>query len=206
MEKNPSRAGFSLIEVLVVVAIASAVVIVVGNFSNNITGLDTLVSGQLQSKSDVTQSLQIMTEAIQSAESSANGAYAIGSVGTSSFGFYTDINKNGTADYVTYFYSTSTIYQEVIAPTGTPATYPTSSGVITDLIDHVIIPTSTSLFSYYDSSYTGTQSPMTYPIAISNIRLVDVSFEVQLNQTSTIKKSPILTFSTLVDLRNLDSN
>jgi hypothetical protein len=147
-----------------------------------------------------------MIEEVQSAEISSNGAYPISSAGTSSFAFYSDVYKNGNAEYVQYFYTTSTIYEEVITPTGTPATYPTSSALVKDVIDNVVIPSSTPLFSYYGSSYTGTQSPLTYPINTSNIRLVGISFEVQTNQTSSVKRSPLQYFSSLVDLRNLDSN
>ncbi len=198
--------GFSLVEILIVVAIAAAVVIVVSNFGNNVAGLNILVTSELQAKSDVNQSLQIMTEEIQSAETSGNGAYPIDTVGTTTFSFYSDIYKNGSAEHVRYFYSSSTIYKGVIVPTGTPVLYPTSSEVVTDFIDNVIISSATPLFSYYDSSYTGSQAPLQYPISIASIRLAAISFEVQSNQTSTIKRSPLEYFSSLVDLRNLDSN
>lgn len=198
--------GFSLIEILVVVAIAAAVVLVVGNFSNNVTGLNTLVSSELQAKSDVSQSLEIMTEEIQSASNSGNGAYPIDAAGTSSFAFYSDIYKNGNAEHVRYFYATSTIYKGVIVPRGTPATYPTATEVVSDVVDNVILASSTPLFSYYGSSYTGAQSSLAYPISTADIRLVGISFEAQTNQTSTVKRSPLHFFSFLVDLRNLDSN
>jgi prepilin-type N-terminal cleavage/methylation domain-containing protein len=205
MNRN-HRSGFSLVEVLVVVAIAAGIVLVVSNFGNNITGLDTLVSSELQAKSNVNQSLQVMIEAIQSAENSANGGYPISSANTSSFAFYEDYYKSGSADFLDYYYSSSTIYQELIAPTGTPATYPTSSAITTSFISNVIIPSSTPLFSYYGSSYAGSGAPLSSPITIDNVRLVDIAFEVQVNQTSTVKRSPLQYFSTLVDIRNLDSN
>lgn len=198
--------GFSLIEILVVVAIAASVVIVVSNFGNNVAGLDTLVSGELQSKSDVTISLQMLNAAIQSASISANGAYPIENASTGSLAFYSDINKNGSPEHLRYFYATSTIYQGIIQATGTPATYPTSSEIVTDFIDHVIIASATPLFSYYGSSYTGSQAPLTYPIAISSIRLIGINFSVQLNQTSTLQRSPLQYFSSIDDIRNLDSN
>ncbi len=200
------RNGFSLVEVLVVVAIATMVVLVVGNFGNNIAGLNTLVSLELGSKSDVSQTLQVMTEEIQSAETSAAGTYPIDSASTSSFAFYSDINKNGMAEYVRYFYASSTIYKEEIDATGTPAVYPTSSAIVYDVIDNVLIPSSTPLFSYYGASYTGTQAPLAEPVGLSAIRLVGVTFEVQANQSSTMQAAPPQYFSQLIDMRNLDSN
>jgi prepilin-type N-terminal cleavage/methylation domain-containing protein len=197
------RQGFSLIEVLIVVAIAAMVISVSINLGGNTTDLNGLVSRQLQSTSDINQTMQIMTTEIRSAGPSANGSYPIDSAGTSSFAFYTSIQKNGVMDYVKYFLSNSSIDKEVIAPTGTPATYPTSSEVITDLIDDVVIPTSTSLFTYYNSSYTGTQAAMTSTVDVSPIRLIGVSFydNVDPNQGPGLQY-----FSILVDIRNLRSN
>ena len=87
--------GFSLVEVLIVVAIAASLVIIASNFSGNVSGLNTLISQQLQSKSDTSATLQIITSEIRSASASQNGAYPIDSASTSSFAFYSDINKDG---------------------------------------------------------------------------------------------------------------
>lgn len=206
IQRKERRRGFSLLEVLIVVAIAGTIIAVVSGFGNNVTGLNQLITSELQAKSDISQSLQIMTAEIQSAMASASGAYPISFAGTSSFAFYSDIKKNGTAEWVNYYYATSTIYKAVIVPTGTPALYPTSGETIIPFINNVIIPSGTVLFSYYDSSYTGTQSPMAYPLAIANIRLVGIAFFSQTNQTSTVNQSPLEHFYSLVDIRNLDSN
>lgn len=195
--------GFSLIEVLIVVAIATSLVLIVSNLSGNVSGLNTLINQQLQSKSDTAQTLQIMTSEIRSAEPSANGAYPIDSAATGSFAFYSDLQKNGIIDHVRYFLSSSTIYKGVIAPTGTPATYPTSSEVVTDIIDNVAVTSSTPLFTYYGPDYTGTQAPLTMPVAIADVRLVDIAFTAATNAANS---STPQYFSSLIDIRNLRSN
>lgn len=200
-----TRNGFSLVEVLVVVAIAASLVIVASNFSGNVSGLNELISQQLQSRSDIAQTLQVMTSEIRSSGPSQNGAYPIDYATTSSFAFYSDINKDGRVEHVRYFLSSSTIYKGVIEPTGTPATYPTSSEVVTDIIDGVTVGTSTPLFSYYDMNDTGMQSAMTMPVNVANIRLVDIAFFESLGSTSQ-GSGPPQYFSTLIDIRNLDSN
>ena len=98
-----NREGFSIIEVIIVVAIAASVVMVVSNLSSNIDLLNGLVSQQLQSASDIAQTLQIVTTEIRSAGTSGNGAYPINAVSSSSFSFYTDIQKNGSIERVRYF-------------------------------------------------------------------------------------------------------
>jgi len=197
------RNGFSLVEILIVIAIATSLVLVVSSLSGNVNVLNNLVSQELQSKSDINQTLQIVTGYIRSAGPSANGAYPIDAAGTSSFAFYSDSDADGAVERVRYFFASSSIYRSVIQPTGTPPAYPTATEVLTDLIDNVIIPTSTSLFNYYDASYTGTQPAMTSTANIATIRLVGVSFssDVQPRQSPGPQH-----FSILVDIRNLRSN
>jgi prepilin-type N-terminal cleavage/methylation domain-containing protein len=199
-----SNKGFSLVEILIVVAIAASLVIVASNFSGNVSGLNTLISQQLQSKSDTGATLQIITSEIRSASPSQNGAYPIDAASTSSFAFYSDINKDGRTEHIRYFLSSSTIYKGVIAPTGTPATYPTSSEVVTDIIDGVTTQSSTPLFSYYDANYTGSQPRLSTPVNVSNVRLVGISFFSSAG--SPQQAAPPQYFSALIDIRNLRSN
>jgi prepilin-type N-terminal cleavage/methylation domain-containing protein len=199
--------GFSLIEVLIVVAIAAALVIVVSNIGTNVTSLNGLITDNLQSKSDIAQTLQIMTSEMRSAQPSAAGAYPIVAATTSSFSFYDSVNNNGVIDYVSYYLASSTIYRTVVAPTGTPATYPTSSQIIYDMIDNVSLASpSTSLFTYYGAGYTGSPGQaLTSPVAISSIRLVQIAFS-SATERNPSQPSPPQYFSMLVAIRNLDSN
>lgn len=203
--KKDNRGGFSLLEVLIVAVIAATIVIVVSNFGTNVNDLNGLISTQLRSKSDISQTLQILTNEIRSAEPSAAGAYAIDLAATSSFGFYTSVFNNGVIDHVRYFLSSSSIYRGIIAPVGTPATYPTSSEVINDMIDHVTLATSSALFSYYGSSYTGSGASLSSPVAVASVRLVSMSFYSTVSQNSSTPQAPQY-FSTVVEIRNLNSN
>jgi len=198
--------GFSLIEVLIVVVIAATLVLVVGNFGTNVSSLNGLINVELESKSDVAQQVQIMASEIRSAEPSAAGAYPVDSASTSSFAFYSDINQDGIAEHVRYFLASSTIYRGVIAPTGTPATYPAANEVVTDVVDHVALASSTPLFSYYGSSYAGTGSPLASPVAVASVRVIAVTFYAALPAKNTSQPAAPQYFSTVVDLRNLDSN
>lgn len=198
------RAGFSLVEILIVIAIATIVVFAVANMSGNVNILNSLVSQQLQSTSNVNQALQLLSTDIRSAEPSMAGAYPIDAAGTSSFAFYTDTDGDGIAERVRYFFASSSIWRGVTQPTGTPPVYQTStSEIVTSMIQNVIIATGTPLFSYYNASYTGTQLAMTSTIDVSPIRLAGVSFLVDTRPG----QAPLPEhFSVLVDIRDLRSN
>lgn len=200
---NRSR-GFSLIEILIVVAIATSIVFVVGNLGSNTDVLNTLVGRELQSRSDIDQTLQAMTTQIRSATQSAGGAYPIVSAGTSTLTFYSNGDNGGIVERVRYFFTSSTIYEGTTQPTGTPAAYPTSGEVITSMVGGVGVPASSSLFSYYDDSYAGpTSSAMTSTADVTPIRLVGISFFVLMPAASSSPATTPQYFSRLVDIRNL---
>jgi prepilin-type N-terminal cleavage/methylation domain-containing protein len=197
------RNGFSLLEVIIVVTIAASIVIVVGNLGSNTNALNSLVSQELQSKVDISQTLQTMVSEIRSAGPSQGGAYPVESASTSSFAFYSDINKDGVIEHVRYFLASSSIEKGIIAPTGTPAAYPISNEIVTDLVDNIIPTTSTPLFSYYDSAYSGTQAMLAMPVDVSVIRLVQIGFYAD---TKSTQAPSAQYFSAFVDIRNLRSN
>lgn len=198
-----SRKGFSFLEVIIVVAIATSILLAVTGLNSNIGLLNNLVNQGLQSKSDVSQALQIMTSEVRSAEPSENGAYPVIAAGTSSFMFYSDINKDGTAEQVRYFLASSTIYKGVVESTGTPAVYPTSSEAISTLFGNITIPASSTLFTYYNSLYTGSEAPLTQPVDVSQVRLIRMGFYTTAQSNKTIGRSYN---GITVDIRNLRSN
>ncbi len=198
------RAAFSLIEVMVVLFIAAIFVVVVSNFSNNASDLNGLIALNLRARSDVSQTLQIINSEIRSAEPSAAGAYPIETAATGTFVFFADINHDGAPDRIQYFYASSTLWRGVIAPVGSPATYPTSSETVNDMVDNVIPVSSTPIFSYYDDSYTGSGPSLPTPVIVSAVRLVGITFD-------TVASSPgqptsTIFFSTVVGIRNVNLN
>lgn len=202
-EKRELRGGFSLIEIIIVVAMSSLVIFVVSSFGENLGVLHNLIGQKLQSRSDVDQAMQIMTTEIRSASPSSMGAYAINAASTSSFSFYSDIDRDGLFERVRYFFATSTIQKGVVKPSGSPLQYVTSTEIVTTAANYVLFTSSTQLFKYYGANYTGSESPLTLPIDLSQIRVVKTSFYSDVNPG----KSPQpLFFSNTIDLRNLRSN
>jgi len=197
------REGVTLLEVLLVVMISASLIFVVGSFRNNLDTLQNFVGQKLQSRQDIDQTIQIIETEIRSSGPSSLGAYAIESAGTSSFAFFSDIDKDGLFERVRYFLSTSTVQRGIIKPAGNPLVYATSSEVITTAVASVIPSTSTPLFAYYDASYTGTQSAMAYPLDVTAIRVVKFSVYADIKASSSPKAE---FFTTTVTVRNLRSN
>jgi type II secretory pathway pseudopilin PulG len=202
------REGFTLIEIVLVVAMTAGIVFVVASFRSNLDMMENLLNQKLQSRQDIDQALQIMTTEIRSAGPSSLGAYAIQAAGTSSLVFFSDVDKDGVYERVRYFVATSTgatttINRGIVKPAGNPLVYTTSSETVTTAIVNVIRSTTTPLFSYFDTNYTGFETPLALPVDATLIRLVKVSLYADINPST----APIPTlFSTMINIRNLRTN
>ena len=73
------------------------------------------------------------------------------------------------------------------------------SATVSGLVSSSTLP----IFQYYTADYSGTSSPMTYPISVSLIRLVKIS--VIIDRDTSHSPAPIIVTSQ-VSLRNIKDN
>jgi len=170
------RSGLSLLEILIVVTVSIGIVVVLVNFLDIIVRTQQVLNQKLSTQGDLAQIFARVAPDIRSAANSASGAYPIESAGTSSLIFYADVDADGFAERVRYAIGTSTLVRGLIRPTGTPMTYATSSEMVEIFISG--ISGASSSFEYYGDNFTGTESPLTYPLDPVEIRVVKLNIGV----------------------------
>jgi hypothetical protein len=196
-----SRVGLSLFEIVLTIGMAATLVTVAIRFGVALSNLGALIGHQTQAIGNVNLGFQVMITDIRSIGPSSLGSYAIESAATSSFIFYSDVDQDGIFDRVRYFFGTSTLNRGVVKPVGSPLVYSTSSEIIVTAIPNVIVKSST--IDYFDTNYTGTQSPLTSPIDPLAVRVVRPTIVADVS-TSTGPKP--VTVSQTITIRNLRSN
>ena len=196
------KKGFSLIEMMVSVAILSIVVILIGTFAKDIFFLKGVFSNGLTAYNDARKVLQPIASEIRSASPSALGGYNIETAGDTTFTFYSDINNDGLIEKVKYYVSGTTLKKSVIPPTGSMVQYSTSNEKITDVISN-LANGSTPVFTYYDTNYNGQTSALTQPVSIMSIRLVKITLIIDAN---AYRSPSSMIVTTQVSLRNLKDN
>ncbi len=194
--------GMTLVELLIALAIFMIVIVTVGAFEVNVFSYQGSVSGSFTTAQDAQILLKTILTELRSAAPGANGAYPIITAGTSSLSFFSDPDNDGLTEEITYSYIQNTLYRAVIVPTGTPYSYSTSNQSTSSLLTNVANTASTSIFEYYDQNYTGTSSPLSVPVNIPSIRLIQINLTLDTNQS----KLPARTYTTQVSLRNLKTN
>jgi len=206
-----SRSGFSFLEVVFFVAISAIILVAVMGIKNNVGNLQNFINQKLMSRQDLDQTFQILVTEVRSAQPSGLGAYPIVAATSTSFTFFSDVDKDGLVDRVRYFLSTSTVSSTVtnvlnrgiIEPVGSPFVYSTSSEKISTVVNNIITSTSTAIFEYFGSSATTTAVSLSYPVDISSIRFVKINLFVDINPGVSPKAS---LFTDTVTIRNLRSN
>lgn len=196
------RKGFSIIELIIVIAIISVVAVVVGKFTGDVFYFGSVARGSLSVSQDARNLLRVMAREIRAAAPSANGAFPLVSVASSSISFFSDIDGNGQRDLVRYYLSSSTLMKGVTAPAGSPLAYSTSTESTYTVMSDVRNAT-TSIFSYFDNTYAGTSSPLAYPVSIQSVRLVRIDLVLDANAD---RAPATKTFTTQVSVRNLKDN
>ncbi len=194
--------GFTITELVVVVAIVALLSVGVGNFMGDVFSLGSVARGSLSVSQDARNVLRVMAREIRAAAPSANGAYPLLSVASSSISFFSDIDGNGQRDFVRYYVSSSTLMKGVTVAAGSPLSYSTTSE-ITYIVMSDVRNASTSIFTYYDNAYAGTSSPLAFPVSVQSVRLVRIDLVLDANAD---RAPATKTFTTQVSIRNLKDN
>lgn len=196
-----NRNGFSLLELILGATISVILVVILTQFVGIISNIQKYLNAKLPTQADVGQTLQTAIMEIRSIGQSSAGAFPIEIASSTTFTFFSDIDRDGLMEHVRYTIGSSTFQKGVIRPIGNPLSYPTSSEIVSIQIANLL--SSGSLFAYYDANYTGTGSALAYPVDVTAVRSVLITFTADISTTTTPRPT---TLSTFVTIRNLKSN
>jgi prepilin-type N-terminal cleavage/methylation domain-containing protein len=197
------KKGMTLTEILVVVGILGIIVVAITTFQKNVITNNKIANDSLSAIQDARTILRVMTKELRTASPSNNGAYPIAQAGTSTITFFSDSNGDGVKEQIRYYLTGMTLKKGSIVPTGSPLVYNSNNETFTTLAYNIKNATSTSLFEYFDSSYTGTSSPLTQPVTTTNVRLIKINLTID----SDPLRSPISrTYTSQITLRNIKDN
>ncbi len=203
MNTMHDKNGFTLIEMLLSIGIIGLMVVTTTTFQRDIFYLNNTIQSSLNAQLDARHVVKVMVAELRKASQSAVGSYSIALASSTGVTFYSDVNSDGLQDQVRYFLSGTTIQKGVTAPTGSPLTYTVANEKITTLINSVLASSTVPLFQYFPASYSGTSSPLSFPIDIPSIRLIKIT--VMIDNDPAHSPAPI-TATSQVTLRNLKDN
>lgn len=202
MKRRTYSQGFTLVEIIITIAIIGAMAVVIGVFERNIYYFKSIFEGSITQKDNARHILESVTNEIRSASPSSAGGYPLEEVNPQSFTFYADIDTDGIKERIRYFLSGTELKKGVIVPTGNPFLYLPVNEKITTIISGVHNG-SNPVFEYYDTNYDGITAALASPVPVLSVRLVKITLQLY---TAT-KGAPVqMTVTTQISIRNLKDN
>lgn len=195
--------GFTMVEMLIVLAVMSMFIVVASTFNKDVFSLNTNLQSSLNAQLDARHLVKVMVAELRKASPSALGTYPIESASSTAVTFYSDVDNNGVIDKVRYYLTGNTIRKSVTVPTGSPLSYNPANEVLSTIINNIVSSSTLPIFQYYSSNYAGTSSPLTYPLDIQAVRLVKIT--VIIDNDPNRSPVPIIVTSS-VSMRNLKDN
>lgn len=170
---NTTHKGFTVLELTVVVGVSIILVLGILAFQAGIFSNQEFIRDSLSVSQDLRSTLKVMGEDIRPAAQANTGSYVIGTADEDELLFYSDVDRDGLYERIRYFFDVdgTTLKKGVVIPTGAPLAYNPGNETEETLATNI---STTSIFMYYDNTFTGTSSALTSPFDIADIRMIEV--------------------------------
>jgi prepilin-type N-terminal cleavage/methylation domain-containing protein len=167
--------GFSLLEVLVTIAIFSLVALALNGFILGAYRAYYYNFKQIAAINEARRGIDIMIKEIRELKTGDDGSYAIAQAGDQQFIFYSDIDRDGVTEKVRYFLNNTDLSKGVIKPTGDPPFYDGANETISVISQYVQNNTG-PIFTYYNGDWPGdtTHNPLPTLTRLSDTKLMHV--------------------------------
>lgn len=194
--------GVTLVELIIVIGILAGVVGLVSSFQAGVFKMNRLFGEGIDVSFEGNRVVKDLIQTVRPLSPSVQGAYPIETAATSTFTFFSDVDRDGVAERVRYYLASTTLKKGVTEPSGVPASYNPANETSIEIAHYVRNSATTSIFLYYDRNYMGTTTPLTYPINLSQVRHVRIYLILDKNDESP----PPFIVTTGATFRNLKDN
>jgi len=193
--------GFTIIEIIVAIAITGILVTILADFMQQSLQMQTFITEQSQAISEAQIGSELFAKELREATSADTGAYIIEEATENSIIFYSDIDTDVTIEKVHYYLDGNSFKKGTIEPTGIPLVYAGPETI--SIISNSIVNDGTPIFTYYNENYPIDAISLPYPTDVTSITLAKINLEINVNPE---KVPDTYTVETYVQLRNLKNN
>ena len=203
--RQAARRGFTLIEVLITIAVYSLIMIGVAALMLAMFSQSDIRLAALNTVDQVRITGMQFANEVRDAQTGSDGSYALAEANTSEIIMFSPYGAPSTTTVrrIRYFLQGSTLYKGIVTPSGSPLSYNLANEVVTPVISNVVA-TSSPAFTYYNGTYAGTSTPLTQPINLTQVRYIQLNLTLQQQETRAASSSFIFTAG--ASIRSLKSN
>jgi Tfp pilus assembly protein PilW len=171
--------GLSLVETVIIVALFSILMIVISESVASFYRLNAYTIAQAYQVDAARRGVDLLVRDLREMTFADDGTFPLVSMGTTSVGFFSDIDRDSSVEYVVYRLASTTLMKYVYNATGTPPTYSTSTPAETSTLSEYVQNSlqNVPMFVYYDED--GKKATAT--TTATDIRYVGVNIIVNID-------------------------
>lgn len=154
MKLRFARRGFTLVETLIVIALFTMLLLAIMNAVTQIYKYNSVTLEQANEIEVARRGLLTWVRDAREMTSGADGAFALARAESHRMGFYSDIDKDFSVEYVEYRLSTTTLYKDTYEATGNPPVYSTTTPTRTEILSQYVqnLSQGQTTFRYYNDA------------------------------------------------------
>jgi len=197
MIQNSSKNGFTLVELMIAVAIFVILVIATSAFFISLYKEQASDIARIKRIDVAGKTIEIMSSEIRKMNRAENGIYPLEITEEQTLVFYSDIDSDGLTERVEYFLNGIVLEKKLVEP-GDDLDY-LGEEITTTIVDGVRNGAE-PVFKYYDENYTGSEDSLSEPINITNVKVIEIIFDLNADEKNL---SNSLRIETKIHPRNL---
>lgn len=172
--------AFTLIEVLMVIAINSLLMIVITTTIVSIYQTNSYSFAQANEIEVSRRGVGVWVRDAREMTLAATGAYPIAVLENNKMAFYSDIDKDNLVEYVEYSLSSTTLRKRTFNPIGYPPVYSTTTPDSTEILSEYVqnISQGQKMFTYYDAAGIELASPSAM---LTDVRYISMKIIVNID-------------------------
>lgn len=203
MMKIKHNSGFTLIEVIISVALFSIVMLGVVLLVTSIF-VDSNKQSRSLSNSDQARKLSFqLVKELRNSVYANTGAYPLAAADNTQLTFYSNVDGGSDVERIRYYVNGGRLYRGLLKPTGNPLTYVTANET-SRVVQDDVMNSANPIFYYYNENYDGvTGSALTQPVSLAQVRFVRLNLEVR---TRTGSATDYFTVTAGGTIRGLKTN
>jgi type II secretory pathway pseudopilin PulG len=179
MHFRRSQLGMTLVEMVITIGIFSLLTGMIFTAANSFYRTNKFSAAQAQEIDNARRGMALLTRDLREMTYAEDGTFPVALIDDHQIGFYSDIDKDDSVEYVEYELSTTTLYKRTFSATGTPPVYdfvtPESTIILSQFVQN--IDQGTTTFFYFDTNNTQLASTS----MLTDVRYIKAQIIVNVN-------------------------
>ncbi len=170
----------SLVEAIIAIAIFTVLSLAIFGAITSLYKMNSYTLEQAEEIEHARRGLQTWVRDAREMTFGANGGYPVGRLENNRMGFFSDIDKDFSVEYVEYRLSTTTLFKYTYEPIGNPPVYSTTTPTRTEIISLYVrnITQNQPVFVYYNDAGNILTSPQAM---LSDMRYIRMNLVINID-------------------------